>query len=179
MVSNLDMQRLNGAISEQISNAVQATGYAVHAEIKTAVVLAHADIIARVSAEMADAHVGKMVTSHLRTWTKIRVNGARQLSLPGVPATILEHMPVLITVPADDADLSDEDVAARPETKHVALDRASVGQLRRYWRFIEAHLKSVEKRFDATGFIVRRCEGCLDDVSVVDALMSKSAGKAA
>lgn len=179
MVSNLDRKRLNTAIAEAISDAVVAVGYAVHPEIKQRVTTENAEIVARISAELADAEVGKMVSSHLRRWTKIKTSGARQLSLPGVSATVLEDVPALITVPAPDVDVdSVEDVDERPDTKHIAIDQATVGEVRRYWKLLDAHRKSIDRRLNAVGFILRRCDGAADDQFIVEALKSQT-GEAA
>ncbi|ABS12953.1 hypothetical protein Oant_0222 [Brucella anthropi ATCC 49188] len=161
MVSKLDLKRLNTAIDKEISDAVEKDGEAKHSLIKSKVTAEFSEVIKRISDELADRKIGDMVTSHLRNWTFIKKDGSRQLSLPGIPPTILERMPVLITVPPEEEG---------EETRHVSLKSATVGELRRFEKFIADMRDNINKTADAAGFIKRSVEGVDDDIRLIDAL---------
>lgn len=164
MVSKLDLKRINSAIFKEISEAVERDGEAKHSLIKSKVTSEFSEVIKRISDELASRKVGDMVTSHLRNWTFIKRDGERQLSLPGVPPTVLERMPVLITVPPQEEG---------EETRHVSLKTATVGELRRFETFISEMRESINKTAQAAEFIKRSVEGFDDDIRLIHALENR------
>lgn len=157
MPQSLDSRRLN-AITKSSIALLLASGGATRRQVIDSVVEQNGELLSRIGKELARRAVGSIVDKQFAEWSVVSDQGEQPM-LPGIPQHIASNLPPLIVVASEGE-----------ETKHILLDRASVGQLRSYKRMLGEHRAAVGRSDDAVGFLVLRCVAADDDEKLLDAL---------
>ena len=158
MPSNLKRQELLTFVRNRVASELREHGELIIGPTTDAICAEQRKLISDLGEELARASVSRMVRGQVGSWATIALIGAGQLSLFGIPDDILSEMPPTITVPDESGDV-----------KHVALSRATTGQLRAYERMLGKQIKDDQRKHRAVRYVVSKCASLGDDVALVDA----------